>query len=144
MVKRTRRRVGYWQPIFARPGARVLVLFYAGRTPTGRAVFYHHHHGDDLPHLHLSELPDRVADQNRVHAHLEAAHPHHHHPDEHEHDHDRHQPGHWHFAAAAAGSTALPLLVLALCWISFLISDEVNFPHLLAAQQRARPPPRHP
>ena len=37
--------------------------------------------------------------------------------------------------------TTVPLLVLALCWISFLFSDEVNRARLLAAQQRARPPP---
>ncbi|MGO9057425.1 MAG: hypothetical protein ACLQU2_08580 [Candidatus Binataceae bacterium] len=141
MVKQTRRLVRYWKPVYSRPRGGTLIFFYAGRTPADGALF-HHHHGDDLPHLHLAEAPastshDHDADQSQQGAYAHG--PHHDHD---HHDHGHHEPGHWHFAATAAPAT-VPLLVLALCWISFFVSDQVNAAHLLTAQQWARPPP-HP
>ncbi|MGO9061365.1 MAG: hypothetical protein ACLQU2_28895 [Candidatus Binataceae bacterium] len=138
MVKQTRRLVRYWKPVFARPRRGALIFFYAGLTPTGGAAFYHHHNGDDLPHLHLLAAPAGTPhDYAAVQSPPQGGHAHSQHRDHHHHE--QHESGHWHFAAAA--SATVPLLVLALCWVSFLFSDEVNRAHLLAAQQWARPPP---
>jgi hypothetical protein len=134
-VKQTRRLVRYWKPVFVRPSRGAMIFFYAGRTRTGGVAFYHHHHGDDLPHLHLSAAPTGTP-HHAGQSPRQCDHALGHHPDHRRHE--QNEPGHWHFAGAAA---TVPLLVVALCWISFLFSNESNRAHLLAAPQWARPPP---
>jgi hypothetical protein len=144
----TRRLLRHWTPVFVRPRGYALIFLYSGATPAERGGLYHNHHGNDRPHLHLFESPDRgQLHEGAVHApeaahDLRARHDHHHH--DHHHDDRGKGPGHWHFAAPAQSAPALELLVLALCWISIAGCDEPNHPSLFAPNLQARPPPRHP
>jgi hypothetical protein len=134
-VTRTRR----WQPVF-RAGHQGRVFFYSGAAPAGPVAFFHRHHGDARPHLHLVEESPH---EHRVHDE-------HRHERTHRHEHadgsDRiaeRASGHWHFAYAVSPA-CLPHLLqfIAIKWVDFsrALVEWAICPHLIA-DHWARPPP---
>jgi hypothetical protein len=143
-------RARRWGPAFPTSGARGTLFFYAGATRKGFAAFFHQHHGDHRPHVHLVEVlqpapavghsPDGDYQENRSHDHSR-----HLHNDNHVKAADH--AGHWHFTFdETADIPSAPYLgflqILALDWIIISSrSEDLANGLSLAPDLWARPPP---
>jgi hypothetical protein len=133
---------------------RSRIALYAGTPRLG--AFFHHHHADHRPHLHLVAAPAHDAPQSgesgntagEAFTALPHRHNHHHH---HRHEvSDRraaHEKGHWHFALPEAGEAAaprVPYLLEIVALAPVVVSDgrgEIASDFRLVIVHPARPPP---
>jgi hypothetical protein len=146
-------RARRWRPAFPTGGARGKLFFYAGATRKGFAAFFHQHHGDHRPHVHLVEAEqpapaveyscDGDHQEKRSHAHSRDL-------DDENHVKAADHAGHWHFAfAETADILSTPYLgffqILALDWIivNFVTENCANDLRL-TVDRWARPPSLRP
>lgn len=145
-------RTWRWQPVFITVGARRRIFFYSEIKRAGTEAFFHQHHDDARPHLHLSERAHALHQHREQHQHREP-------PDSshrvESHTHwqvgNRHcekptadQRGHWHFSLAGA-ERLLPNLLqfIALQYAAIWTGSQDHLiATVLVVDHWARPPPR--
>jgi hypothetical protein len=143
-------RARRWRPAFPKSSARGKLFFYSGVIRKGFAAFFHQHHGDHRPHVHLIEAQQPVLAVGHSHGgvHQETrsrAHSH----DFYDHNHVKasEPAGHWHFTFAETTDIASTpyrcfVQVLTLDWVIISSGSEDRTNGLkLVRQFWARPLP---
>ena len=145
-ITRTRR----WRPVFLNTGEPGRLFFYSGSKRNGFAPFFHRHHGNDRPHLHLVEVSESALEVSDHHGgeHKETSlHSHRHDLPHHRHRKETEPTGHWHFTFAEAPdfpSTSARCFpqVLTLDWMIISSCSEDRATNLaILPDHWARPPP---